>query len=335
MATAQDILTGSQGTANSPVIPGLSLGGGGLGTTGSITPAAWLFIKNATGADLQSLLATQQNASQGQAVDQISFLQQQLGPLLPQLVVAAMNAGMTEVTGGNLNSAQAAAVERAVQANPQMAQQLSNQYIEWLTDKTGSYGTLSGLTSKLLGVTQSYWPLGNALGTQTAGALGISSGSVAGGTTSGVTPEQSAARSAQVAAIQSYMAIYGSMPNQSQINELAGMNQASMQNWMDQQPYHGVTYGQFNDTQKRLNGAGWMTWFGHDPGDNDIKWAIGKSDQDITARIDDSNYTPIPGMKIGGYKAYSKAGDDLSMRLYGYSTPDHLINLMHQAGIKP
>ena len=88
-----DTVFGSTGTPNTTIGAGLGTlasPGGGIGTTGSVTEAAWQFIQDAGAGSLRDLFTTQQNASQD-PVNQIQFLQTHLGPMMGQLAVNAIN----------------------------------------------------------------------------------------------------------------------------------------------------------------------------------------------------------------------------------------------------
>lgn len=247
----------------------------------------------------------------------------QIANYAPQLAAAAINQMSINMGTGALSPVQMSQITAAVASNPAMAKDLGQNLAGLLSSTAGlSLGSI-------FNIVRNYGPIGGALPADIATGLGMQLPGTAASTV------QTAITGRQSSAIKAYMQIYGKAPDQATINRLAGMDDASLANWQDEQPYHGTTYGTYNAVQREFINAGWQTWFGHDPSDADIKWGVGKSAEDITARIDDSNYTPIPGMKIGGYKAYSKAGDDLSTRLFGYSTPDHLISLMRDAGIKP
>lgn len=135
--------------------------------------------------------------------------------------------------------------------------------------------------------------------------------------------------------LKQYVDTFGHAPALG-VAQLAGMDSNSWQDYLNNQQYRsGMTLGQYTDSRTLLDNAGWMHWFGGQPSDADVKWAMGKSNEDITARIDQSPYSAIPGMNIGTYKGFSTEGDTISKALFGASLPDHLIQAMSNAGIKP
>jgi hypothetical protein len=135
--------------------------------------------------------------------------------------------------------------------------------------------------------------------------------------------------------VKQYVDTFGVAPSLDQ-QQIVGMDQQSWTDYMNDQQYRsGMTLGQYTNARTALDNAGWENWFGGQPSDSDVKWAMGKSAEDITARIDQSPYAPIPGMNIGTYQAFSTEGNSISTALFGSSLPDHLIKAMSDAGIKP
>jgi hypothetical protein len=135
--------------------------------------------------------------------------------------------------------------------------------------------------------------------------------------------------------IKQYVDTFGRAPGLDQ-QQVVAMDQQRWNDFLNNQQYRsGMTLGQYTDARTALDNAGWMNWFGAQPSDQDVKWAMGRSPEDITARIDQSPYSRIPGMNIGTYKGYSTEGDTISKALFGASLPDSLIKDMHNAGIKP
>jgi hypothetical protein len=147
-----------------------------------------------------------------------------------------------------------------------------------------------------------------------------------------VSQEQAALASSRM---KQYIDTFGVAPGLDQ-QQVVAMDQQGWTDYMNNQMYRsGMTLGQYTDARTLLDNAGWVHWFGSQPGDTDVKWAMGKSPEDITARIDQSPYQKIPGMNIGTYKGFSTEGDSISKAVYGSSLPDHLIQAMWNAGIRP
>lgn len=135
--------------------------------------------------------------------------------------------------------------------------------------------------------------------------------------------------------LKSYIDTFGRAPTLSQ-TDLAAMDNNTWNDYLNNQQYKsGMTLGQYNDARTLLDNAGWQHWFGKAPSDADVKWAMAKAPEDITARIDQSSYDRIPGMKIGEYKGFATVSDKVSKSIYGYSTPDHLVKAMWDSGIRP
>jgi len=165
-------------------------------TAGSttVTQAAWDYLREATGADLQGLWGTAQKL-QGKGyqgpyspeayqaapdANAAAFLSQQLPVYMPQLILHTLQQQSVQ-SGVQMNAAQQAAIINAVQNNPQLIQLATQQFSEWMTDTSKSYQSPAGLGTKLMAVVSNYGSLGAALGPDAAASLGLSSAAIAGG----------------------------------------------------------------------------------------------------------------------------------------------------------
>jgi hypothetical protein len=114
---------------------------------------------------------------------------------------------------------------------------------------------------------------------------------------------------------------------------------AQIQTYIDNQPmpgYPGMTYGAFTAANSQLTPL-WQQYFGHDPTPQQLKWAVGKSSQDITDFIDNSQ-SSVPGVTIGvknNYETFINSLDQANtqgasgMHTFSSGIDDSMIKQLH------
>jgi hypothetical protein len=109
---------------------------------------------------------------------------------------------------------------------------------------------------------------------------------------------------------------------------------AQIQTYIDNQPMPGynMTYGAFTAASSQLTPL-WQQYFGHDPTPTQLKWAVGKSSQDITDFIDNSA-SSVPGVTIGvknNYETFINSLDTSGATTHAFSAgvDDSLIKSLH------
>lgn len=126
-----------------------------------------------------------------------------------------------------------------------------------------------------------------------------------------------------------YRSIFGKDVDPATLAKLKSMDVDQFNQWLNSQPYHGTTYGAYQNTLSQYKSQ-WLKAFGTEPNDAQIRAMAGKNQQEVQSYIDNSP-SRVSGVNIGQYQSYVAAGDDLSKQMFGRPLDDHLIGLMHQA----
>ncbi len=127
---------------------------------------------------------------------------------------------------------------------------------------------------------------------------------------------------------KSYESTFGHTLDPAQADKLAGMNDAARQQWMDSQPYQGVTYGLYNSAQQSW-GQKWVAAFGKPMSPAEVRAMAGKNDVDGQNFIDNSP-SHVAGVNVKQYQDYAAAGDKMSEDLFGRPLDAQLIGLLHK-----
>lgn len=315
--------------------------GGGVGTPGTtasrtVTPAAWQFIQQATGANLNALYNTITSAkghfigpyspgayAADTAPDEATWLEQMLPAYMPQIISYVTNQAAALYTGHNLNPAQVHAVQAAVTS--QLSSASADSFMQWFTDTSQSYATPAGLATKLTSLIGYMQPIGAALGPDLSAAIGL-----AGGTPPTTTPAEEEAHTEQLQAISAFYNNFGRQPDSAEMQALMGMSSEAQQNYMRGLQYkNGLTLGQWQDAETSIGNL-YMQYFGRKPTDQEITWAAGKTADQIQEHILNSN-SRVTGLTMGQYASYKTALDTVSQNTFGYEAPDSLIKAFHHA----
>lgn len=221
-----------------------------------------------------------------------SQTQSTLPPGLAQQIITALN-GMPSDQKQNV-------LYLAMQYMANAASSAGNTSVR---DQTGSLtaSMLAALPSSILGFSGGTGGVGTGTLT-TAGIVGTALGSapflVGEQTTAAI--QQAFETKLHRAPTAADVAALGSNPTDIQISQ-----------YIDAQPVPGTSmnYGTYSAVSSELT-TQWQEYFGRDPSKQELLWAVGKSPEDITSFINNSQ-SSIPGMTIGRKNDYSSFIDSL------------------------
>ena len=210
-----------------------------------------------------------------------SQYQQPLPPDLATQIITALN-GMPQSQQSNV----------LYNAYQYMTNKASAQANKGLFDQTGTYAAsiLNALPSSILTYTAGTGTSTGALGT--SGLVGTYAQVHPSAFLQGETIQQGIAAAFQKALNRA--------PTAADVKALgANPTPAQIQTYIDNQPMPGynMTYGAYQSASSQLTPL-WQEYFGHDPTAQQLKWAVGKSPEDVTSFINNSE-SSIPGMTIG------------------------------------
>lgn len=121
-----------------------------------------------------------------------------------------------------------------------------------------------------------------------------------------------------------WRSVLGREPSPALLSQMRGMSDEDIANLARKQTYkNGLTLGQWQDAEKSIGGL-YQQYFGRAANDQEITWAAGKTSDQITEHIMDSD-SRIAGIKMRQFVSFKDALDKVSMANYGMEAPDHLI----------
>lgn len=290
-----------------------------------------------------TLLAHQQGGGQGATLTLQQFAQQKaqnnIGPWAA--VMQAINGIWQSQTGAQMPASVLMGIISRLNALPQ-AQQSNILYAAslymtnaanaqangQLFDQTGSYasGILSLMPSTILTYTA-------GSGTDT-GSLG-SDGYV--GQEMQLFPGALQGEQVTTEIAQAFEKALNRAPTSADISALGtDPTPAAIQQYIDNQQMPGthMTYGAYTAASSQLTPL-WQQYFGKDPTNAELSWAVGKSPEDITDFIDNSP-SAIPGVTIGVKNDYESfinsldTADPQGNHAFSSQVDDSMISQLHQ-----
>lgn len=119
----------------------------------------------------------------------------------------------------------------------------------------------------------------------------------------------------------------GVVPDASTLDTLVRGTQQDFTDWERRQPYRGMTYGTYQDTLQNI-GSMWQQTFGTQPDDKAIRYAAGKSQQDIQTWVNGLPSKLAPDINVGRYNALSQLVDTVSNQFFGGpADPSMVVNV--------
>lgn len=133
--------------------------------------------------------------------------------------------------------------------------------------------------------------------------------------------------------IETFTNIFGRAPTPDEEAQFVGLSDADFQKWLDARPYKaGLSYGAYRDTYDKWDKT-YVSIFGRHINDDEVRWAAGKADDQVTEHINQSP-SRIPGLTVSEFFGYKKHLDGLMQEFYGHEAPDELIADFHRTGLR-
>jgi len=259
------------------------------------------------------------------------WLQDNLPGYTDDITLGAIDYAYFNKTGQHLTAAQKQPILNVLQGNPELRGRLSNDILGVVTGNnydpsakgTGNVGAYADILTQV----SKYGSLGDAMGADVAGAIGLSQGISAPGS---VVSQQNLISSKRNSVQSDFYNKLGRMPSSAQIDQMVNMGADALSQYLGSQTYKlGLTLDQYHQASSQMNNL-YMQYFGRDATDQEIAWGHGKSQDDITNHVLDSP-SRVDGLTVRKFNAYKNALDQVSQQEFGYEAPDEMIKALHDA----
>jgi len=284
-------------------------------------------------------------AAGAQPVAATDFIRNQQLTELSASLYAAYNQQYNDATGQNLPSSQRSIVmAQLMKMDPevfghlyqvwQATQGRGNVFTNYLDmsayRRTTGKAANAMLTKAEANALKDFGQMTGFLDTAMYSATGGTIGSTTGGRAAApsLSPQQAALEKQKYDLASEYLKTTGKSASDAQINQMIGMSQAQRDQFFMDQPYrNGLTLGQWQTSQSRVNKL-YQSYFGRDANDQEITWANGKSDDDVMHHINESP-SKISGLNVGQYSTYRQVLDKISQDQYGRPADDTIVKGFH------